>query len=164
MTTQQHIQRKPAATMPANHSHNTFESPEFAVHNKANNAPSQQSQQSGNLNAQLNRATRFGHNLSQVSAVQTKAATGQGNQAIQRQAAEEEPEQMKADDSAQTASPIQNSTEPVQCFLDDLNPLKAVGDVAGGVLGGVAGGVGDALGGMAGDALGGLVGGKKKKG
>ncbi len=147
MTTQQHIQRKPAATMPANHSHNTFQSPEFAVQNKANNAPSQQSQPSGNLNAQLNRATRFGHNLSQVSAVQTKAATGQGNQAIQRQAAEEEPEQMKADD-------------------DDLNPLKAVGDVAGDVLGGVAGGVGGALGDVAGDALGSLIpgAGKKKKG
>ena len=152
MTTQQHIQRKPAATMPANHSHSTFQSPEFAVQNKANNAPSQQSQPSGNLNAQLNRATRFGHNLSQVSAVQTKAATGQGNQAIQRQAAEEEPEQMKADDNAQTASPIQNSTQPVQCFIPGVDEL----------VGGLAGGVGGALGDVAGNAIGGLFGGKKK--
>ena len=68
--------------------------------------------------------------------------------------------------SASGAAPIQNSTEPVQCFLPLLMGGLLGGGGAGGVLGGLlgGGGAGGALGGLlggggAGGALGGLLGG-----
>ena len=101
MSSQKQIQKKPITTISAARSHNSFSSPGFAVQSKANNA-SAPVQQSGDLKTQLSRATRFGHSLSQMATVQSKAASGQTNQTIQRQAVpEEEPEQMKSEQSIQ---------------------------------------------------------------
>jgi hypothetical protein len=145
MSTQDHIQKKPQATAPAPRIRNGFETRGFTVQTKSDKASHQQS----DLKTQLSRAARFGHNLSQMpvhtssppmAALQTKApATGQGNQAIQREEApeeeeeepeqmksagaiqreeapeEEEPEQMKAERTAQPSiqrKPIQTSKSP----------------------------------------------------
>ena len=143
MSTQDHIQKKPQATAPAPRLHNGFETRGFTVQSKSDKPSHQQS----NFKSQLSRAARFGHNLSQkqvhtsappMAALQTKApATGQGNQAIQREEApeeeepeqmksagaiqreeapeEEEPEQMKAERTAQSSiqrKPIQKSQSP----------------------------------------------------
>ncbi|NJK65166.1 MAG: DUF4157 domain-containing protein [Microcoleus sp. SU_5_3] len=100
MSSQKQIQKKPITTISGSRS-NSFSSPGFAVQSKANNA-SAPVQQSGDLKTQLSRATRFGHSLSQMATVQSKAASGQSNQTIQRQAVpEEEPEQMKSEQSIQ---------------------------------------------------------------
>jgi hypothetical protein len=99
MSRQKQIQKKPSTTISGSRSH-SFSSPGFAVQSKANNA-SAPIQHSGNLKNQLSRASRFGHSLSQMATVQSKAASGQ-NQTIQRQAVpEEEPEQMKFEQSIQ---------------------------------------------------------------
>ncbi len=114
MSTQEHVQKKPSATMSAPHLRNGFETRGFSVQTKSDKASSQQS---GDLKTQLSRATRFGHNLSKMSvpassspvaALQTKApTTGSGNQPLQRmEEPEEEPEQMKA------AQPLQRMEEP----------------------------------------------------
>lgn len=72
-----------------------------------------------------------------------------------------------ATNNSKTIPPIQNSTEPVQCFLPllmgGLNALGAVGGMMGGggqqeQGGGMMSGIGGALGGMAGP-LGGMAGG-----
>ena len=124
MSTQEQIQKKSAATMPAPHTHSSFEPRGFTVQTKANSAPGS-IQQSGNLKTQLSRATRFGHNLSQMPAVQTKTATGQSTQAIQRQEAQEEPEQMKAENSVQTS--IQRQPAPAAATSGGGNSMpKAV--------------------------------------
>ncbi len=114
MSTQEHVQKKPSATMSAPPLRNGFETRGFSVETKSDKASPQQS---GDLKTQLSRATRFGHNLSNMSvpassspvaALQTKASpSGPGNQPVQRQEEpEEEPEQMKA------AQPVQRQEEP----------------------------------------------------
>ena len=86
MSTQEHIQKKPVANIPAARSHNSFER-SFSVQTKPGKP-------SSDLKTQLSKAARFGHNLSQMSPVQSKAA-------IQRQEEQEEPEQMKSESTIQ---------------------------------------------------------------
>lgn len=82
---QQQIQKKAIANMPAvQSSHSEFAGHGFTVQRKSNNT-------SPDLKTQLSRATRFGHSMRQMAAMQTKAATD----TIQRHT--EEPEQMKSD-------------------------------------------------------------------
>ncbi|XWK89401.1 MAG: DUF4157 domain-containing protein [Phormidium sp.] len=91
MSTQEHIQKSPQTQT-------NVEIPEFAVQSKTT-AANPPPPPSGNLKTQLSRATRFGHNLTQMPALQAKAAPGRANLPIQRQA-EEEPEQMKSEQSS----------------------------------------------------------------
>jgi hypothetical protein len=66
MSTLEHIQKLPQTQ-------NNVEIPEFAVQSKTTTA-SPPPPPSGNLKTQLSRATRFGHNLTQMPAMQAKAA------------------------------------------------------------------------------------------
>lgn len=120
MNTQEHIQKKPLATMPAPRLHNGFETRGFTMQTKPNKASHEQPR---NLQTQLSRAARFGHNLSQMpvhtsappmAALQTKApATGQVNEPVQRQDEKEKEEELGQMKAAQTAQPsIQR--QPIQ--------------------------------------------------
>jgi Domain of unknown function (DUF4157) len=125
MSSQKQIQKKPITTISAARSHNSFSSPGFAVQSKANNA-SAPVQQSGDLKTQLSRATRFGHSLSQMATVQSKAASGQSNQTIQRQAVpEEEPEQMKSEQNA--IQRLGEEEEPEQ-MKSEQNAIQRLGE------------------------------------
>jgi hypothetical protein len=108
MSTQEHIQKSPQTQ-------NNVEIPEFAVQSKTITA-SPPTPPSGNLKTQLSRATRFGHNLTQMPALQAKAA-------IQRQA-EEEPEQMKSDPSLQLA--IQRQAAPANPSPSPSNAMAGM--------------------------------------
>jgi hypothetical protein len=89
---QKQIQKKTMANIPAaKSSHSGFANPGFTVQSKSDKA-------SPDIKTQLSRATRFGHNMSQMATMQTKTAEV-GNQTIQRQEEKEEPEQMKSEQS-----------------------------------------------------------------
>ncbi|NJK65168.1 MAG: hypothetical protein HC941_00315 [Microcoleus sp. SU_5_3] len=115
MSTQEHVQKSPQTQ-------NNVEIPEFAVQSKTITA-SPPTPPSGNLKTQLSRATRFGHNLTQMPALQAKAATGQPNLPIQRQA-EEEPEQMKSDPTLQLA--IQRQAAPAATSPSPSNAMAGM--------------------------------------
>lgn len=115
MSTQEHIQK-------SSQTQNNVEIPEFAVQSKTT-AASPPPPPSGNLKTQLSRATRFGHNLTQMPALQAKAATGRANLPIQRQA-EEEPEQMKSDPSLQLA--IQRQAAPANPSPSPSNAMAGM--------------------------------------
>lgn len=101
---QQQIQKKAIATTPpVQSSHSGFESRGFTVQKKSDKA-------SPDVKTQLSRAKSFGHSMSQMATMQTKAATD----TIQRHA--EEPEQMKSEAQSsmqlQAASPSSSNSIP----------------------------------------------------
>jgi len=96
MSTQEHIQK-------SSQTQNNVEIPEFAVQSKTT-AASPPPPPSGNLKTQLSRATRFGHNLTQMPALQAKAAPGRVNLPIQRQSVQL-PIQRQAAPAAPASSP-----------------------------------------------------------
>lgn len=110
---QKQIQKKPMANIPAaKSSHSGFANPGFTVQPKSDKA-------SPDIKTQLSRATRFGHNMSQMATMQTKAAEV-GNQTIQRQEEQEEPEQMKSEQSP--AIQRQEEQEEPEQMKSDQSP------------------------------------------
>jgi len=104
MSFQPQLQKKPPAKIPAQAKSNGLATRGFDTQSNSNKVSSKNDQQS-DLFTRLSQATRFGHNLNQMSApkaVQTKVET------IQRQ--EAEPEQMKSEQGAQTS--IQRQAAP----------------------------------------------------
>lgn len=133
MTAQEHIQQKPQVTVPAPRSHNGLKPRGFAVPTKPYQTSERENQQPLDFKTQLNRATRFGHNLSHISALSpsssasaVQAKTITQNQPIQQQEEQEEPEQMKA----ANASPISQQPQMQKPGASEMNysmpkPLRA---------------------------------------